>query len=238
MRVSTGLICSIGFAAIHASAAAGKEKSDAHIRKIAYDYARCVIKAEHRRAAEAIIANADNQTIEKKYPDLIIGECLKKVSGPGALQFGGDQYRYALANALVAAEFKEKGESDFANRLPLAHLRIPDKVALESTLAKTKSKRRRKEIQNEFDNDATIAALSKYGECIVRNDPERSRLWLLTSPDGPEETSRINDLRPSFSQCLVGGTAKFSRSTMRGVVAINYFRLAHATAQPTSERTH
>jgi len=238
MRLSTGLICSLGFAAIHASASAGKEKSEAYARKIAYDYALCVIKARHKRAADAIIANSDNKTIEEKYPDLIIGDCLIRVSDAGALQFGGDQYRYALANALVATEFMDKGESDFSNRLPLAHFRAPDKAVLEKELAEAKSKKRRKLLQEEFDKAAAISALSRYGECIVRSDPARSRLWILTPPDGPEETSRINDLRPSFAQCLVGGTAKFSRSTMRGIVAINYFRLAHATAQPVAERKH
>ena len=238
MRVSTGLIFSVGVATLHTSALASSRKDDVFVRKVAYDYALCVVKAKHKRAAEAIIANADNRTITKDYSDLIIGECLIRASGGGQLQFGGDQYRYTLANALVAIEFSAKGEPDFSNRLPLAHFRTPDKAALEMALGGTKSKRRRKELQEGFDKASTISALSQYGECIARSDPVRARLWLLTPPDGPEEISRINDLRPSFAQCLSGGTAKFSRSTMRGIVAINYFRLAHASAQTTAEGAH
>jgi len=64
---------------------------------------------------------------------------------------------------------------------------------------------------------------------IVRDDPVKARQWLLTPPGGPEEISRINDLRPSFSACLLGGTMKFNRTVMRGTVAINYYRLTMAT---------
>ncbi len=78
------------------------------------------------------------------------------------------------------------------------------------------------------------AWLSRYGECVVRQEPAKARYWLLTPPDSPEEISRINDLRPAFADCLNEGTMKFNRTTMRGAVAINYYRLAMATRVPGS----
>ena len=47
--------------------------------------------------------------------------------------------------------------------------------------------------------------------------------------------SRINALRPAFSKCLEDGTINFSKDILRGVVAINYYRLAMATEQPLPE---
>ncbi|EQA96954.1 hypothetical protein FHS51_001302 [Sphingobium wenxiniae] len=216
---------------------ADKAREDARARKIMYDYARCVVKIRHDRAAEAIIANADNSTILKEYPDLINGACLGKTGGMGTqMTFGGDLYRYALADALVNADYSKKHEIDFSNRLPLAHIRSDTPAELDAKLAGVKSKRKRAEILEENKETAAIGWVSRYGECVVREDPIRARFWLLTPPDSPEETSRIDDLRPIFAHCLPEGTMNFNRVTMRGTVAINYFRLANATPQQTAEK--
>ncbi|MDR7153954.1 hypothetical protein J2W40_000757 [Sphingobium xenophagum] len=215
---------------------AGNAKEDVRARKIMYDYARCVVKLKPQRAANAILANSDNSEILKEYPDLISSNCMAQVAGNVKMTFGGDLYRYALADALVNAKFSEKFETNFSNRLPLAHLRPSTPEELEAKLGKEKSKRARTKIQEDEDKRAGITWLSHYGECIVRKDPVRARLWLLTPPDGPEEVSRIGDLRPTFSDCLDGGTVKFTRVTLRGAVAINYFRLASATPQLIAEK--
>ena len=217
-------------------ALADKAKEDAHARKVMHDYARCVVKEKPKRAAEAIIANVSNGMIMKSYSDLISSDCMGRTGGNVQMTFGGDLYRYALADALVNANFADKYENDFSNRLPLAHLRAPTRAELDTELAKTKSKRKRAEIEEEYGKTSGVEWLSRYGECVVRSDPVRSRLWLLTPPDGPEEMSRINDLRPTFDACLSGGTLKFSRVNLRGTVAINYFRLANATPQHIAEK--
>jgi hypothetical protein len=209
-------------------------KEKAQTRRVMFNYAACVVKARHARASDAILANADNETISRRYSDLIIDSCLGEVAGGGQMKFGGDTYRYALADALVNADYRMTGETDFSNRLPLAHLTTAPQSELDAALAITKSKRRRTELQDQFVKQTGIAWLSRYGECVVRQNPAKARLWLLTRPDVPEETSRINDLRPAFEACLDNGTLKFNRVTMRGTVAINYYRLAMATVQPVA----
>lgn len=214
-----------------ATAAAPSRKQEIQARKIMHDYARCVVKARYARASEAILANVDNDTIAGKYSDLIRSSCMASSGGDIEMRFGGDLYRYALADALVNQQFAEAGENDFSNRLPLAHILAPSRTELDSALLKTKSKSKKKDLQENFNRASSISWLSRYGECVVRHDPVRSRLWILTPPDTPEETSRIGDLRPSFAACLGQGTLKFNRVTMRGTVAINYFRLANATVR-------
>ena len=219
--------------------AQGGPKETAQVRKLMADYARCVVKARRDSASEAIISNANNSTIMKRYPELISGDCLGRTGGSVQMSFGGDLYRYALADALVNTSFAAQGETSFADRLPLAHLPYPDRAAFDTELAATKNKRKRKreEMQNNFDKGLAIAWLSRYGECVVRRDPVKARLWILTPPEVPEETSRINDLRPTFAACMNEGTMKFSKATMRGTTAINYYRLAMATKQPVVERS-
>lgn len=207
-------------------------KDDQRTRKLMHDYARCVIRSSHDQAAEAILSNADNSTIMKRYSGLVNGECLGRIAPGAEMRFGGDLYRYALADALVSADYAASGESDFSNRLPLAHLPMREHSELDASLASIKSARRRKEAEDSFSKANGVAWLSRYGECVARASPVKARLWLLTPPDTPEETSRINDMRPAFSRCLGDGTLKFNRITIRGTVAINYYRLARATARP------
>lgn len=202
-------------------------KEEVRIRKIMHSYAKCVVGQKHDLATKAILSNVGTDAISKTYPGLMIGDCLP----PGTeMRFGLDLYRYALADALVNADFAISGETDFSNRLPLAHLPFPDRSAFDQELAKVKSKRKQEELKTQFSKANGVAWLSRFGECIVRAEPKKSRYWLLTPPDVPEETSRINDLRTAFNGCIGTGTVKFNRITLRGTVAINYFRLARATA--------
>ncbi len=211
----------------------GVSRKEQEARRITFEYARCVVRRRPDRAADAILSNADNATISARYEDLIRGECMGSVAGGVEVSFGGDLYRYALADALVNADFVVQRETDFANRLPLAHLEAPTDAQLVTALESTKSALKRTEIQRAYEKRQGIVWLSRFGECVVRRDPVNARLWLLTRPDEPEEVSRISALRAAFADCLANGTMRFSRSVMRGTVAINYYRLAKSTVQPT-----
>lgn len=217
---------------------ASTAKDEERVRSLVYDYAKCVVRARHDRAAEAIISNVDNAVIAKKYGDLISGDCLARVGGHVKLTFTSDLYRYALADALVNADYTQKVVTDFSDRLPLAHHRFEASQDLDAKLAMVKSKKKRAEIQERFHKATTAAWLSRYGECIVREDPVRSRLWLLTPPGGAEETSRIGDLRPAFGHCLDEGKLTFNKVTLRGAVALNYYRLANATPMAKAEKAN
>ena len=217
--------------------AAESAKTEAANRKMMHEYARCVVKQKREQASDAIISNSDNATIIRRYPELLSSDCLGRVAGSIQMKFGGDLYRYALADALVNLDFSVKSESTFSNRLPLAHLLPPSQSDLDAALADTKYKRKRQELQKSFDKKVGVVWLSRYGECVVRRDPAKARLWLLTPPGVPEEVSRINELQPAFNTCLGEGTLKFNRVTMRGTVAINYYRLAMATVQSVVGKT-
>ena len=154
------------------------------------------------------------------------------------MRFPYDSYRYVLADALVNAEFSGHGEASFADRLPLAQpaLSVPSEEA--KALAEVKGERRRKEMTETIAKAHALAAMARYGECVVRQDPESARYWILTPADTPEETSRIKVLQPAFELCLGEGTVRFSRSMMRGTVAVNYYRLARATVVPGAGSVH
>lgn len=136
------------------------------------------------------------------------------------------------------ADFANRGDTSFADRLPLAQPATVSAEKQAELLAKAKGSSKRKDLEQEFAKQNALAWLSRYGECVVRQDPVNSRYWLLTPPNIPEEASRIKALQPAFGACLSNGTMKFNRIMMRGTVAVNYYRLAMATVVQGAGSNH
>ena len=229
----------LGGAAILACPAFAKKEQNyreiAANRKIMYEYAKCVVKGGHDRAAAAILGNVDNDEIQKKYADLIVPDCLESsTSGSIAeMKVGGDLYRYALADALVARDVPADYAVVFLAKSALAHLQPYSKAQLDRSLTKAKNARKRAQIQTAYDKQYVVAYLSAYGECIVRTDPLNARKLLAKKVESPEEMQAINVLRPVFGECLIpGATVTFNKTVLRGSIAINYYRLAMPLAAP------
>ncbi len=159
--------------------------------------------------------------------------CLPMSSSIG---FSNDLFRFALADALVASEYASGGPTDFSDRALLTHHSGPTRADLDAALAKEKSAKKRDEVRGWFLQAESSTALSRYGECVARVDPVDARLWMLTKPGSSEEATRIDALRPAFGACLKEGKVAFSKATLRGTVALNYYRLAHAPARPVAEQ--
>ena len=200
------------------------------------DYATCVVKWSHDKAARAVLAAADNEAIRHDLAGFINGDCV--ALDVVTMKFGGDLYRYALADALVRSEFTDGGPTDFSDRPPLTHRQAPTQTDIDAALANEASVKKRDALMRGFEAQKVVAALSQYGECVVRADPTGARFWILTKPASSEEASRIDALRPSFGACLKDGTVAFSKATLRGTVALNYYRLAHAPVQAVGEKTN
>lgn len=233
---SAGTFATLGMAMLAftpTSARADAAKEQAEVRKTSFKYAACVVRKHHAKASEALLATASNREITGKLAQIIDSDCLGSAAGLGVdMRFPNDTYKYALADALVNADFASRGHDSFSDRLPLAQPSETTQAEQTELLAKMKSGSKRKEVQRDLEKHNALVWLARYGECVVREDPKNARFWLLTPPETPEEVSRINAMRPAFSACLGTGTARFNRITMRGTVAINYYRLAMATVVP------
>jgi hypothetical protein len=189
-----------------------------------------VVQAKGGKASEALLANADNSTIIRNYPMLIISACLK---GPPLattqMRFGGDLYRYALADALVSKEFSSAPAPQLDAVPRLAHREPEPAPAALGPHAKRSDRRKHEEALRNHEKSTGYHFLSLYGECIVRSNAAGAKAVLLTSPDSPDEAARFGDLRPTLGRCLPEGrTLSFGKVTLRGAIAINYYRLAHA----------
>jgi len=73
--------------------------------------------------------------------------------------------------------------------------------------------------------------LMSVGECAVRSDPIAARALLKTRLNSKEEARALQAMAFVFGGCLPKGTqVRFDATSMRGAVAVNYYRLANAPA--------
>lgn len=209
-------------------------------RVVAYDYATCIVKRKAQQAREVILANHDNGVIMKKYPALMSGDCLVnatrgKTSGSVQMKFNGDFIRYGLADALFAAELAAVPPRALAEVARLEHA-VVDESAYLPEPGKKLNKRRADKLQRARAIATGSAALSRFGECVVRVDSRNSHAMLTAKPSTPEETRAFATLRTAFSTCLSeGSTFTTNRMMMRGTIAINYYRLAFAPLASKAE---
>jgi hypothetical protein len=72
--------------------------------------------------------------------------------------------------------------------------------------------------------------LSNFGECVVRAGPLESYVLLMTKTGSAEEQKSFSSLMPALSSCMSEGrTLELNKATIRGTIALNYYRLAHAS---------
>ncbi len=240
MKTQVGhLALTTGAIAAAASAAHGQnsEFSTKETRAITHAYAQCVVGRQPKKASEALLQGVDNATLAKRYPQLIIGDCLvRQTHWFSEMRFGGDLYRYALADALVSREFAQQPAPNLADVPRLPHHDVGPPPSDRDEKGKRLAKRKYEEAVKDYTQAAAYSFLSRYGECVVRSDPSGAKTLLGTTPDSPEETGRFNALRPQLAMCLgEERTLRFGKVALRGTIAINYYRLAHA-AQASATR--
>jgi hypothetical protein len=215
-------------------AAAPANESDAstkETRAMMHAYAKCVVKRQGAKASEALLADIDNSEILRRYRMLVIGDCLaRQVVSTTRMRFGGDLYRYALADALVNAEFANKPPID-VELLPRLEQRKAGEPPRETGPdGKKLSKRKYQEALDDYHQSVGYSFLANYGECIVRLNAPAAHALLLTEPDSTEESARFAALKPALANCLPEGqTLRFGKVSLRGSIAVNYYRLAHSS---------
>jgi hypothetical protein len=204
--------------------------STKEIRALTHAYAICVVKRQPAKASEAIVANVDNATILRDFRMLIRDDCLtRQVHQSTQVRFTGDLYRYALADALVNRELADQPVPDLEAVPRLDHHDPGAPPQPVDAKGRKLGKRKLEAARETYGRDVAYAFLSHYGECIVRADTAGAKALLVTTPDSAEETARFASLRPSLSLCVPEGqTLRFGKVALRGSIAINYYRLAHA----------
>ena len=79
---------------------------------------------------------------------------------------------------------------------------------------------------------AQSATINRFGECIVRQNPQGAHALLVTGVLKPEENAAFSALKPTMGTCLAAdSTVTLNKMMLRGSIAYNYVRLANAPRQ-------
>jgi hypothetical protein len=208
--------------------------SNKETRILVDDYGKCIVGKQAKRAAEAIVRNVNNNTLMREYASLIDGSCMQTPPGTTVqVRFEGDQFRYAIADALVRKELGALPAPVLTAVPPLDH-RVPAPPSRLDKKGRPVKDRVYADAVKHYEQDQAFSYLSGYGECVVRNNPAGARALLLTRPETDAENAGFAALKNAFASCLEEGrTLAFGKVTLRGTIAINYYRLARAAAALT-----
>jgi hypothetical protein len=224
------MILAFVLTAAAASVAQDTDLPAGETRRLVHNYGECIVSRQHKRASQAILDNVSNSELIRRYPRLIDGHCLPRQRGSVLkARFQGDQYRYALADALVRREFSTALAPDFESVPRLYHRGAglaPSRTGPNGEPLKEAEYRK---LVEDFERDQAFTYVSRFGECVVRTNPAGSRALLLTDPDTPDETARFAALQIAFGTCVPEGRSlSFGKLALRGTIAVNYYRLATA----------
>ena len=230
------ILFAVAAVAIATTAPAQNRDSELNFREtrtMLHQYGRCVVKLEQALASQAISRNVDNGELLRRYDRLIVGKCLPMGYATVAkVQFKGDQYRYALADALVRKELAAAPAPDLETVPQLDHRDPGLPPTISSASGKRLSEKKFQEALRGHEQAQAFTYLSRYGECVVRVNPAAARALLLTDPETPGEAAQFNAMQTALGTCLPENqTRGFGKLALRGTIAVNYYRLALAARQ-------
>ena len=201
--------------------ASGKDTAPVETDSVAF--ASCVTA----RVPEVIERGlSENWAPEKYMTDMPRGA--RDKCGKGRLTLHSPDLRYSLAIVSLDMGHLLTQPIDFSSVPPLSHT-----MKYGSMLIRRESGQTSEDLQAEMkaaaDNDAI---LSGVGECTVRTDPEKARLFLLD----PNSKSMRATITPVLSSCVPSNTQiKFDASTMTGLIALSYIRLIYAASEDAGD---
>ncbi|WP_310533063.1 hypothetical protein [Novosphingobium sp.] len=222
---------------------AAEPPSIGQIRKFLADYGQCVAKREPELARKAVVSGANFKRESPEGKRLMQRECMDEdilanatsgFQGRLRMRMDDDTYRGVIAEALVA-----KGAPaltvDGLKVVPILTYDEPRPLRLQypdgKAIPEEKLVRQRAAIARKTE----AMLMGKLGECVVRNAPVQSRAVLATSLETPPELQSINALGATLGQCIKAGeTVSLDRMSVRGALAIAYYRLSQAQGSGAS----
>ena len=233
---AAGVLSLTGAVAAPSLAVAPRGGQVVSLRQVAAAYAACVVRVAAPVARGVVLQNFTNAQINRDpvARRLFDEGCMSPPASdnaigpqsPGGMRFSGDLFRYSLADALIQKDYADRRHFDFTTVPPLQHF---TPAPLISALANgTDSKARR--AQETYASLMGLSAFSKFGECVSRRDPDGVQKLILTHVLSDAENAAFAALSPALGQCLVSGQLRLSREVVRGLVALNFYRLAGAPA--------
>lgn len=224
-------------ALVSAPVAAAEPPSPQQIRAFLSEYGACVAKREPELAQKSVLSGASFSRDSAEGKRLMQRECMDPellrnqadgFAGRLRMRFDEDTYRGVIAEALIArngavvdtAALPAIAVLSYEEPRPLRTTDREGKAIPEDGLARQRAAIARK---------TQAMLMGRLGECAVRAAPVQSRAVMGTAIDTPAELQALNALGPVLGQCIKAGeTVSLDRVSVRGALAIAYYRLSQA----------
>ncbi len=204
---------------------------DREVRKYQGKYGRCIVAREQAAARRFVLVAESKMADSRGVSKILDPDCLIEATAATdgvQMRFPADSLRQTLAEALLLREFATVAVPPVKDAGPIAQLTFAE----ADYLPKPGSKPKPNELESlaaKRSRQLAMVFLSEFGECVARADPARGFALVRTAPDSVEEKAALKSLQPAFAGCLSATESlQFTRSMLRGAVAINLYRLAHA----------
>ena len=209
-----------------------EERERSEVRKIQLGYGECVVKKQREAARHFVLTpDLEGRAWDRAIAKVGDGYCLveaAKANHGVEMRFPADTMRYALADALVRSEFPVGAPVSLKNAGAIKQPTLDESKYRPYPSRKPKQKDL-DELAEARRKQLGLIYLAQFGECVARADTVNSHGLLTASPDSPQESAAFASLKPVLAQCLpVGQTLSFNKATLRGTIAMNFYRLAHA----------
>ena len=193
-------------------------------------FAECAVK-KYPQLTHQMVLDIAKFRVDDQYMKAADADCLVKATayqyGMVELRMSPAAFRYAVADVLVQRNLGSFDARDIVSAAPL-----PKSSLDPADYVPKRGRFKPEEYEQAKQRDLAAIALAAFGECVVRASPHGARNLLGTKINSDEELQALQSMMPSFSACLDrGSTLKTDRTTIRGTVALNYYRLAYAPRQ-------
>lgn len=205
------------------------------------EYGQCIVKREPGRSRDFVLSGSFMSRRDQDEQALLGMECMpgEKLIRQAIGQKGGtvsrarlrlpdSVIRWAIAQSLFDRDAAKLAAADFS-AIPVLKYEEPYPVRTTTEDGDPLPEKRIAEQQRRFEEKAGDVALAKLGECVARIDSAGTKAVLVTTIDTAEELSALKSVTPALSKCLPAGqTLKLDRMSLRGSLAVAFYRLANA----------
>lgn len=207
------------------------DRDQLEVRKIQTQYGNCVVKKQYEAARNFVLTpNLEGRDWTRAVQKVSDAYCLVAASSSygSKMTFPSDTMRYTLGEALVRREFPSGSPPSLKDAGPILQPVFDASKFVPEPGKKTKQKELDELAERRLEQQGKVY-LAQFGECVVRAETGNSYALLMAEPGSAQEISAFNSLKPALSECLIAGhTLSFSKASLRGTIAMNFYRLAHA----------
>ena len=198
-------------------------------RDVMQIFAQCMAK-HYEEDAQTIVETSPVGEAAWDLHKLMRPNCMPKSPHRLAMRGKLTQYRYALAEALLLRSYPDSPPNGVTEAVALDHPMFSPGAPMPAEWPGDPAK-----WQEDVEASQGYAYVSSFGECVVRAAPDASWALLKTDVASRDEKARFDALIPAFSGCVAKGQqVELNKFNVRGSIALNYYRLAHAPRAVTA----